>query len=99
MVEQRGIGDRDHAGVRIDREGAAGIVDEREGVDVVRVVVVNGNAPDRGTVGAVLIDRVVADDEIGRRNIAGRVVGVVDVDRAVGEFEVLDTADDVGAIR
>ena len=82
-IEQRAIGDGDHAGCVVDRESPAGIVGQRvaDGVGRVQIFREGGDANGR-PIGYVLEDLIDGDVGVAGRT-DGRFVYVVDVDGEV----------------
>ena len=73
-VEQRAVRDRDRTGGRVDREAAAGVVDQGVGEGVAGIGIARRDDPDDGAVGRALEDRIGRKLEVARRLVGrGRV--------------------------
>src|SRR5205814_1935486 len=77
-VEQRSVGDRDHARIRIDGETAAGIVEQRIRQHRSRIGIGGMQGADNRAVRGVFCDGAVAEGLAG-----GRLVDVVQMDREI----------------
>ena len=91
VVEQGAVGDGDLAGGAVDGEAAAGVVGQGVAGAVAGVGIGDGDRADGGAVGAVLVDRVPGEGQVG-----GGLVHIADGDGeglgvgvagAVGDFD------------
>ncbi len=95
IVQGVAVGHVDFAGLGVDREPAAGVVQQVQLVlRVVRVDVLHGHVSDERTIGGVLADFAAGERQIRRRMI-DKLIGH---EAAVGEAERLDRIDGVGAV-
>ena len=65
-VELTAVGDRDHAGVGIERKAPAGIVEKRIGQDRPRIRIGARNRADRGAVCGILRNTAARQRGVGR---------------------------------